>query len=212
MGKFGDFYNEQVLPVVIDRACGTKAFRVHRRETVAGTHGTVLEIGFGSGHNLSLYPSSVERLVVVEPSSRAIELARKRVAAAPFPVDVVGLDGEALPLDDHSVDCVVSTFTLCTIPDALQALREISRVLVAGGTLHVLEHGLSDDPKVQRWQHRLDPLQQWMCGGCHLNRHVLTMLDDARFNVLESQRWYGGRPHAHTAMTRALATPRRGVA
>ena len=212
MSRFSEYYTERVLPVAIDRMCGTKAFRPHRRDTLAGTHGTVLEIGFGSGHNLALYPAEVTRLLVVEPSERAVELARERTAKAPFPVEVIGLNGETLPLDDDSVDCVVSTFTLCTIPDAGAALREISRVLVPGGTLHVLEHGLADDDKTQRWQHRLDPLQQRIAGGCHLTRHVPSMLSDAGFDVIEMQRWSEGRPKAHTAMTRAVVTPAQPLA
>ena len=212
MSRLSEYYTERVLPVAIDRMCGTKAFRPHRRDTVAGTHGTVLEIGFGSGHNLAQYPAGVSRLLVVEPSARAVELARERTAKAPFPVEFIGLNGEVLPIDDGSIDCVVSTFTLCTIPDATAALREISRVLVAGGTLHVLEHGLADDPKTQRWQHRLDPLQQRVAGGCHLNRHVPSMLAEAGFDVIEMQRWSEGRPKAHTAMTRAVVTPGQTLA
>ena len=212
MSRFGNFYEERVLPVAIDRMCGTKAFRPHRRQTLAGTHGTVLEIGFGSGHNLALYPATVQRLLVVEPSARAVELARERTAKAPFAVDVIGLNGESLPLDDASVDCVVSTFTLCTIPDVVSALSEISRVLKTDGTFHVLEHGLADDEKVQRWQHRLDPLQQRVAGGCHLNRHVPTMLAIAGFDVIEMQRWSEGRPKAHTAMTRAVVRPGQPLA
>jgi SAM-dependent methyltransferase len=148
----------------------------------------------------------------VEPSARAIELANDRITRAPFPVEVVGLNGELLPLDDNSVECVVSTFTLCTIPDVAQALSEVARVLVPGGTLHVLEHGLGDDEDVRRWQHRLDPLQQRMAGGCHLIRHVPSMLSDAGFDVVEISRWYEGRPRSFKAMTRALATPRVGLA
>ena len=207
MSRFGRFYEERVLPVAIDRMCGSKAFRVHRRDTVAGTHGTVLEIGFGSGHNLALYPPEVKRLVVVEPSARAIELAKSRVSRASFPVDVVGLTGEALPLENGSIDCVVSTFTLCTIPNAALALREIKRVLAPAGTLHLLEHGLSDDSKVQRWQHRLDPVQRRVAGGCHLSRDMPALLADAGFGIVEMRRWSEGRPRPFLAMTRALATP-----
>ena len=212
MTKFGRYYEERILPVIIDRTCGTKALLSHRKQTLVGTYGTVLEIGFGSGHNLPLYPVGVERLVVVEPSALAIELAKDRITRAPFPVEVVGLNGELLPLDDNSVQCVVSTFTLCTIPDVARALSEITRVLVPGGTLHVLEHGLGDDENVRRWQHRLDPLQQRIAGGCHLIRHVPSMLSDAGFDVVEMSRWYEGRPRSFMAMTRALVTPRVGLA
>ena len=209
MGKLKQRYEERVLPVIIDKLCGSKAMRPHRAATVASTHGVVLEIGFGSGHNLALYPSAVQKLLVVEPSARAVELAQLRTSRAPFPVEVIGLNGESLPVDDHSIDCVVSTFTLCTIPNVALALSEIHRVLKPTGTFHVLEHGLADDTdaKVQRWQHRLNPMQRRMCGGCNLILHTPTMLTTAGFVITEQHRWYEGVPRSMSALTRALATP-----
>jgi ubiquinone/menaquinone biosynthesis C-methylase UbiE len=208
MGKIKDRYEAKVLPVIIDKLCGSPDMRPHRAATVANTHGTVLEIGFGSGHNLALYPSSVQKLLVVEPSTKAIELAKVRTARAPFPVEVVGLNGESLPIADNSVDCVVSTFVLCTIPNVTAALSEIHRVLKPNGTFHVLEHGLADDTdaSVQRWQHRLNPLQRQCFGGCNLVRHTPTMLTSAGFNITEQHRWYARGPKAMSAFTRAVAT------
>ena len=200
------WYEEHVLPRAIDVACASKAFRSHRADTVAGTHGTVLEIGFGSGHNLGAYPAGVERLLAVEPSARAVALASERIASVTFPVEVVGLDGQQLPIEDRSVDCVVSTFTLCTIADVMAALAEVRRVLRPGGTFHVLEHGLADDADVQRWQRWAEPLQRRVAGGCHLTRHVPTMLADAGFGWTDLHRWYEGRPKALTALTRTVAT------
>ena len=200
------WYEEHVLPRAIDVACASKAFRPHRADTVAGTHGTVLEIGFGSGHNLGAYPAGVERLLAVEPSARAVALASERIASVTFPVEVVGLDGQQLPIEDRSVDCVVSTFTLCTIADVTAALAEVRRVLRPGGTFHVLEHGLADDADVQRWQRWAEPLQRRVAGGCHLTRHVPTMLADAGFEWTDLHRWYEGRPKALTALTRTVAT------
>ena len=203
---FGHWYDEHVLPRAIDVACASKAFRRHRADTVAGTHGTVLEIGFGSGHNLGAYPAGVERLLAVEPSARAVALAADRIASVTFPVEVVGLDGQQLPIEDRSVDCLVSTFTLCTIADVTAALAEVRRVLRPGGTFHVLEHGLADDADVQWWQRRAEPLQRRVAGGCHLTRHVPTMLADAGFEWTDLHRWYEGRPKALTALTRTVAT------
>lgn len=200
-------YEERVLPVVVDKVCGSKGFTPHRRATLAGTHGTVLEIGFGSGTNLAHYPPTVDRLLAVEPAGRAVELAATRIARASFPVEVIGLDGEHLPLDAASVDCVVSTFTLCTVPHAEQALAEIRRVLRPGGTLHVLEHGLDDDARVQRWQHRLDGVQQAVAGGCHLTRHVPRLVEAAGFRWTEIHRWREGHPYTYTSLTRGVATP-----
>ncbi len=198
-------YEDRVLPVVIDKICGSKAFAPHRRATLAATRGTVLEIGFGSGTNLAHYPPEVERLLAVEPAGRAIDLASARIARSRFPVEVVGLDGEHLPVDAASVDCVVSTFTLCTVAHVEQALSEIRRVLRPGGTVHVLEHGLDDEPDVQRWQRRLDPLQRAIAGGCHLTRHVPSIVEAAGLRWLELHRWREGHPYAYTSLTRGVA-------
>ena len=200
------WYDEHVLPRVVDLACASKGFRPHRAAAVAEARGIVVEIGFGTGHNLAHYTDAVERLLAVEPSGRSIELAADRIARAPFPVEVVGLDGQRLPLDDASADCVVSTFTLCTIPDPAAALAEVRRVLRPGGTFHVLEHGLADDHRVQRWQRRAEPVQRRIAGGCHLTRHVPTMLADAGFEWSELHRWTAGRPKALAALTRTVAT------
>ncbi len=198
-------YEERVLPVVIDKICGSKGFAPHRRATLAGTHRTVLEIGFGSGTNLAHYPPEVERLLAVEPAGRAVDLAAERIARASFPVEVIGLDGEHLPLDAASVDCVVSTFTLCTVPHVEQALVEIRRVLRPGGTLHVLEHGLDDAADVQRWQRRLDPVQHALAGGCHLTRHIPSLVESAGLRWGELHRWREGHPYTYTSLTRGVA-------
>lgn len=198
-------YEARVLPVVIDKICGSKGFAPHRRATLAGTHGTVLEIGFGSGTNLAHYPPEVERLLAVEPAGRAVDLAAERIARARFLVEVIGLDGEHLPLDAASVDCVVSTFTLCTVPHVEQALAEIRRVLRPGGTLHVLEHGLDDAADVQRWQRRLDPVQHALAGGCHLTRHIPSLVESAGLRWGELHRWREGHPYTYTSLTRGVA-------
>jgi len=199
-------YEERILPRVIDKACASPGFAAPREGTVAGTYGTVLEIGFGSGLNLVHYPEAVERLWAVEPAARAVELAAGRIAQAPFPVEVIGLDGQQLPVESAGVDCVVSTFTLCTIPDAQAALAEVRRVLRPGGTFHVLEHGLADDRRVQRWQQRLNPVQRAVAGGCHLNRHIPTLVEQAGFTWSTVERWYAGRPRTLTLLTRGVAT------
>ncbi|MEX1106848.1 MAG: class I SAM-dependent methyltransferase [Ilumatobacteraceae bacterium] len=200
------WYVERVLPKLIDLACASPGFRPHRAAVVAGTRGTVLELGFGSGHNLRAYPATVEKLIAVEPSVRAIEIARDRIAAAAFDVEVIEADGARLPMPDSSVDCVVSTFTLCTIPDVAGALAEVKRVLRPGGTFHVLEHGLADDVRVQRLQRIVDPVHRRVAGGCHTTRHMPALLDEAGFRWDALSRWYEGRPKVLTALTMVIAT------
>jgi ubiquinone/menaquinone biosynthesis C-methylase UbiE len=143
-----------------------------RARVAAGLTGDVLEVGFGSGLNVAHYPPAVTRVLAVDPAAVGRKLAAKRIAASPNPIEFVGLDGEALPLDDASVDHVLTTWTLCTIPQADQALDEIARVVRPGGALHFLEHGRSPDPGVARWRERLNPLQRRMAGGCHLDRPI----------------------------------------
>jgi ubiquinone/menaquinone biosynthesis C-methylase UbiE len=187
-------YEDQVLPRFINVACGVKANRKLRRRLCTGLEGTVLEVGFGSGHNLPYYPTTVTKLYAIDPSGVGRKLAADRLAASPVPVEFVGLDGEEIPLDDESVDHVVSTWTLCTIPDAEQALREIRRVLRPGGTFRFLEHGLSPDTRVARWQSRLNPLQRKVAGGCHLNRPIADLVGGSGLEVDGIDNFYMSGP------------------
>ena len=205
LSRFSDWYEQRLLPRVIDKVCATPAFRPHRREAVAGLSGTVLEIGFGSGLNLAHYPAEVERLLVVDPAELGRELAAPRIAAAPFEVVPVGLDGASLALEDASVDHVVSTFTLCTIPDVDAALAEVGRVLRPDGTFRVLEHGLSPEQRVATWQRRMTPVQRRVAGGCHLDRAIVPLLEGAGFDLTSVRQWSEGRPKAMTYLTLAVA-------
>lgn len=166
------FYDDQIVPRVTNLVLGTREMGKLRARALAGVTGTVVELGFGSGTNLPYYPSTVERVLAVEPSEVGRKLARKRLARSPIQVDFVGLRGEQIPLDDESVDSAVSTWTLCTIPDVDRALVEVHRVLKPGGRFFFLEHGLSRDPRVARRQHRWDWLEQKVAGGCHLDRDI----------------------------------------
>ena len=165
-------YTDQVLPRFTNLALGGKDFARLRARVAAGLEGEVLEVGFGSGLNVPHYPPAVTRVRAVDPATVGRRLAAKRIDASPVPVEFVGFDGESLPLDDHSIDHVLTTWTLCTIPDVDRALGEIGRVLRPGGVFHFLEHGRSPEPKVARWQDRLTPLQRRIAGGCHLNRPI----------------------------------------
>jgi ubiquinone/menaquinone biosynthesis C-methylase UbiE len=184
------FYGEQVLPRVTDRALrGNEAARLRARVT-AGLSGEVLEVGFGSGLNMPYYPPAVQRVRAVDPSAVARKLAAGRAAASTVPVEYIGVDARALPLADASVDYVVSVLTLCTIPAAGRALAEIRRVLRPGGAFHFMEHGLSPQATVARWQHRLTPLQRRVFGGCHLNRPIGQLVTGAGLELTRLDNYY----------------------
>lgn len=183
-------YGEHVLPRIINVACGLKAVDPLRRRVCEGLEGDVVEIGFGSGLNVPFYPERVSRVAAVEPADVGWKLADKRVSASSVPVERSGLDGQSLPFEDDSYDAALSTWTLCTIPDVATALREVRRVLKPGGTFHFVEHGLAPDENVRRWQHRLEPLQKRLFGGCHLTRRIPELLTSAGFTITELDVFY----------------------
>jgi ubiquinone/menaquinone biosynthesis C-methylase UbiE len=177
------FYEDQILPRIIDRALGNKQIGKLRRRALEGLSGSVVELGFGSGTNVPYYPPAVERVYAIDPAVVGRKLAAKRLAASDVPVEFVGLDGTAIPLPDASVDNALSTWTLCTIPDVGAALREVRRVLRPGGRLVYLEHGLSDDPKVVRRQHRFNPIQNRIAGGCNIDRDPTALIAAEGFEI-----------------------------
>lgn len=203
------FYREHLLPRLVDRACGTAELRRWRTQVAAGLSGTVVEIGFGSGLNMPAYPSEVELVYAVEPAETARRMAEERIAASHVRVEHVGLDGQAIPLPDGSCDGALCTFTLCTIPDVEAALAEVHRVLRPGGRFHFLEHGLSPDDGVARWQRRLDPIQKRVADGCHLTRDPVALVQGAGFEVARTESRYGAGPKPWTWFTEAAATKPR---
>lgn len=152
--------------------------------------GEVLEIGFGTGLNLSHYPPCVSHLTTVDPNAGMRRYVERRISDSPIEVDCKLLSGESLPMDDASFDTVVSTWTLCSIPDIGQALNEVKRVLKPGGRFVFLEHGLSDEPAVQRWQQRLNPIQKILGDGCHINRDMRALIGDTGFSSLNIENFY----------------------
>jgi ubiquinone/menaquinone biosynthesis C-methylase UbiE len=188
-------YQDHVLPRVINVVMNTKLTREIRGRVCADLAGDVVEIGFGTGHNLPFLPASVTRLQAVEPSVRSVRLARERISAAAVPVEVVGLDGQSLPLADESADAVLCTWSLCTIPDPVAAVREMRRVLRPDGTLHFVEHGRAPDERVRRWQARLNGFQNKVAGGCNLNRDIPSIVEAGGFRITEMNTYYGkGEP------------------
>jgi len=188
------FYVDQLVPRVNNVVMNRRDLAVIRARVAAGLRGDVLEVGFGSGLNVPYYPPKVARVRAVDPATIGRKLAARRVAASPVPVEYIGLDGQALPLEPDSVDHVLMTWTLCTVPDARHALGEIRRVLRPGGSLHFAEHGRSPDPEVARWQDRLTPLQRRVAGGCHLNRPIGQLMTDSGLTVTRMENYYAQGP------------------
>jgi SAM-dependent methyltransferase len=182
LGNVG-WWSERVVPRLTDRSLSSRPIMELRRDLCGGLSGRVLEIGFGSGLNLSVYPASITSVDAVEPSDLGWELSAERRSGSSVPVERVGLDGQRLEAADATYDAVLSTFTLCTIPDVETALAEVRRVLRPGGALHVLEHGLAPDPKVAAWQRRLNGVQGRVAAGCHLTRDAPALVEEARFTL-----------------------------
>jgi SAM-dependent methyltransferase len=183
-------YGEQVLPRIINVAGATKVAAAQRRRACEDLAGDVVEIGFGSGLNVPFYPAAVTRVAAVEPADVGWKLARERVGRTSIAVERSGVDGQSLPFADDSFDAALSTWTICTIPDHRAALRELRRVLKPGGRLHFVEHGLAPDEGVRRWQHRLEPINKRVFGGCHLTRPIVDLLRGAGFEITELDTYY----------------------
>jgi ubiquinone/menaquinone biosynthesis C-methylase UbiE len=199
------FYADQVLPRFVDVVMARKEFTAIRVRVAQDLDGDVLEVGFGSGLNVPHYPATVSQLRAVDPATVGRKLAAERVAASPVPVEFVGLDGQDLPVESASVDHVLVTWTLCTIPDVERALAEMRRVLRPGGLLHFVEHGRSPDVGVARWQDRLTPLQRRIAGGCHLNRPIDKLVTGSGFAMTRMDNYYAKGPRPFGYMFEGIA-------
>ena len=188
------WWERQVVPRVTNFCCGLGDVDKLRSPVCEGLHGRVLEVGFGTGHNIRHYPATVTQIAAIEPSDLSWRMARTRIASSPVEIRRDGLDGQRLDLPDDSFDCALSTFTMCTIPDLDAALTEVRRVLRPEGTLHFVEHGLSPDPKVARRQRQFEPLNRRIAGGCRLTRTIDEHIERAGFELARVERFYDSGP------------------
>jgi ubiquinone/menaquinone biosynthesis C-methylase UbiE len=205
-------YSDVIFPWACDKFMSRPKFTDVRRETLAEVSGNVLEVGFGTGLNILHYPDTVDKITVVEPNAGMNRRAERRIRRAHIQVESHALGGETLPMGSETFDSVVSTWTLCSIDDVAKALREIHRVLRPEGRLFFLEHGLSDDAGVRRWQNILNPVQRVLGCGCNLNRNMKTLIEDAGFDVVRLKNFYMRNDlKTHSYMYQGVATKGRGI-
>jgi SAM-dependent methyltransferase len=200
-------YDRCVLPHLTNLVMRCPQLSAYRKRAAEQARGDVLEIGIGSGLNLPLYGGEVRREIGVEPSQVLARLAREKGDGLGFPLELLVQSAEELPLPDHSMDTAVTTWSLCTIPDAGHALREVRRALRPEGHLVFVEHGRSSEPRVAGWQDRLTPLWRRCAGGCHLNRPIDELVRDAGFAIVELEAGYMGRSKVATFMYEGVARP-----
>jgi ubiquinone/menaquinone biosynthesis C-methylase UbiE len=195
------FYSKYVLPKLVHVACSTKPNMRQREKVVPLAHGRVLEIGIGSGLNFPYYDASkVTKVWGLDPSPDIMRMAERAALAVPFDVEFIGLPSDEIPLEGGSVDTVLVTYTLCTIPDTQPALRQMARVLRPGGKLIFCEHGAAPDPSVRRWQDRINPIWKRLGGGCNLNRAIPALIEEGGFGITGMETMYipGWRPATFT--------------
>jgi ubiquinone/menaquinone biosynthesis C-methylase UbiE len=209
------FYRDHVYPRIVKALGDPPPIRAVRQRVVCSAEGKVLEIGVGPGVNFAHYdPAKVSKIYALEPNPEMVRLAeRQRFGLKDLDIEFLGVPGERIPLEDDSVDTVLSTFTLCTIPGVLEALRGVERVLKPGGKLIFFEHGVSPEPRVRRWQERSEPLTRWLFEGCHVTRDIPSLLEQSGFRIRQVETGYLAKfPRAWTYCWWGTAVPRRRVA
>lgn len=201
------FYSDIILPRLCDLAMRNKQLVPFRERVIGAAEGRVLEVGVGSGMNLPFYRPPVREVLALEPAPRLVTMARNASRATSMPVSFLEASAEAIPLDEQSVDTVVTTWTLCSIPQAATALADMRRVLRPGGKLLFVEHGLAPDEAVRRWQDRLTPAWRYISGGCHLNRPIRSLIEGAGFRIDRIETGYMPGPKLMTFMYEGSARP-----
>lgn len=200
------FYDKHILPHLINCACGLPAMMGQRAKLIPQARGLVLELGIGTGLNLPFYdPLKVTGIIGVDPATEMHHKARERAAASPIPVKTVALEVQQIAAETDSFDTAVTTFTLCTIPDAVAALHEVHRVLKPGGELLFCEHGIAPEAAVQVWQRRIQPFWKPLAGGCHLDRDIPAIITAGGFRIVEMEKRYLKGPKAMTYVYRGRA-------
>ena len=185
------FYEERILPHLINKACSASPTQKQRQKIVPLAEGRVLEIGFGSGLNVPFYDvSKVEKIWALEPSEGMRSKAKPLVDESALDIEFIDLPGEQIPLDADSADTVLVTYSLCTITDAITALEGMRRVLKPGGRLLFCEHGRAPDDGVLRWQNRINPAWRRIAGGCNMNRDIPSLLEAGGFRMVSDERMY----------------------
>lgn len=200
-------YRDRILPYMIHASMRQETFAPYRRRLAAAAEGRVLEVGVGSGLNVSLYSAGVTQIVGLDPSTKLLSMARKAGSGSTKDIELVEGSAEAIPLEDHTIDTVVTSWTLCTIPDVARALQEMRRVLKPSGRLLFVEHGRALDEKVVRWQDRLTPVWRRIGGGCHLNRPIGDLIETSGFTMERLATGYMTGPRPMTFMYEGLARP-----
>jgi ubiquinone/menaquinone biosynthesis C-methylase UbiE len=200
------FFSQVIFPRLCDLVMSNPFVARHRQKLLTEAHGEVLEIGFGTGLNLPYYPDQIRKLTTVDPNPGMYRIAQRRIQQSSIEIEQRVCSGERLPFEDNHFDCAVSTFTLCSIPDVEQALREAYRVVKPGGRFLFLEHGLSPEPRVQKWQRRLNWLQIRLASGCHLDRNMKQLVAAQPFALVDVDELYLERtPKTHGYLYRGIA-------
>jgi ubiquinone/menaquinone biosynthesis C-methylase UbiE len=201
------FYGDRILPHLIDISMRQERLKAYRQRMVSAAEGRILEIGIGSGLNIPYYGGRAEKLIGLDPSAKLLSLAARALKVGQVPIELLNGSAESIPLEDKSIGTVVTTWTLCTIPDAQRALAEMRRVLKPDGRLLFVEHGRAPDATVHSWQDYLTPLWKRIAGGCHLNRNISQLIEHSGFRIEQMATGYMKGPRPMTFMYEGSARP-----